>query len=306
MSNVILTPARSGPTQTAIDVVALLDDLARAYAPIARQRGIKPSVARPVFNGSQTPLLVGTSLEDVLPAFSMLWLKLLYLLPPGSRFEGMSRRVEQDGQTYLRLQITTVRLFMNPNLLVSDTAKILRLENSQPESSVIYVDLLLDAEPEPTRAASLAKEMPEILKSDKMATATKQRIEQFVQDGLSLGKIRASATVQDAQFMETVGQLILANLTNSALDSGVLEREMGLSRAHLFRKLKKLTGFATAKYIRRVRLCTARDLLEATVLPIGEVAGRVGFADLSYFSHAFMEAFGQTPSDWRKQARMKQ
>ncbi len=118
--------------------------------------------------------------------------------------------------------------------------------------------------------------------------------------------MRASATVQDAHFLETVGQLIAANLDNPAFDSGRLERDIGLSRTQLFRKLKKLTGFSTANYIRQVRLCKARDLLEVTVLPVGEVAGRVGFAELSYFSHAFAEAFGQTPSDWRKRARMKQ
>ncbi|GAB3639604.1 AraC family transcriptional regulator [Spirosoma arcticum] len=296
MSNAVLTR-----TNTAIDVTALIDDLVRAFAPVAGQRGIKPVTHR-----TTTPVLVSTSFEEALPAFSTLYIKLLYLLPPGSRFEVMARQVEQEKQTYLRLQIETGHLYINPNLLLPDTLKILRLDNSQPNSSIIYIDLPLDTQPEPTRSVPTIKELPEILKSEKLATATQHRIKQFVQDGLTLDKVRASATVRDARFLDTAGQLIAANLGNTAFDSGTLEREMGLSRTQLFRKLKKLTGFATANYIRQVRLCNARDLLETTVLPVGEVAWRVGFTELSYFSHAFAETFGQSPSDWRKRAKMKQ
>ena len=319
MSNTILNRATLGratsgratsgratpvPTKPAINVTALLDDLARSFAPIAQQRGIR-LVATP---SASQPLWVSTSLEDVLPIFSLFWLKLLYLLPAGSRFEVMARLVERDEQTWLRLQITTERLNMNPNLLLPDSLKMLWLDTSQPNSSIIYIDLLLDEQPEPDPIAAVRPAMPlsEILDSEKLATTTKHRIESFMHDGLSLYKVQASANVQEAHFLETVGQFITTNLGNTAFDSEQLAREMGLSRSQLFRKLKKLTGFSTANYIRHVRLCYARNLLETTALPIGEVAGRVGFPELSYFSHAFAEAFGQTPSDWRKKTRMQQ
>ena len=295
MPNAILNPPGAG-----LDVSALLNDLARAFAPIARSRGISPVV-------SPESVVISTSLESILPTFVTVWLRVLYLLLPGSRFEVAARLVEADGQRFLRLQLTTVRFYMNPNLFLADSPRILRLDNTPADSSIIYVDLLLDKEPAaPVLALQPGGKLAEILDSEKLAATTKHRIESFMQDGLSLHKVRASANVQEAHFLETVGQFITTNLGNTAFDSGQLEREMGLSRSQLFRKLKKLTGFSTANYIRHVRLCYARNLLETTALSIGEVAGRVGFSELSYFSHAFAEAFRQTPSDWRKKARMKQ
>jgi hypothetical protein len=73
MSNVALKP-----TQTAVDIKTLLDGLAHAFAPIARQRGISP-----IIEPSMEPVLVSTSLESILPTFITVWLKVLYLIRPG-------------------------------------------------------------------------------------------------------------------------------------------------------------------------------------------------------------------------------
>lgn len=291
------------PSPDTIDVSDLLDSLAQAFAPIARLRGIAPVLVRPTDR-----LLVGTSLEGVLPPFISIWLKLLYLLPPGSRFEVAARLSTTDEYTWLRLQITTMRLYLNPNLLLSENAKILRLASDNADSSTVYVELPLDESTDLVKQSLPASgsDFPEILESEKLPTATRQRIEFFMQDGLTRDRVAASPHAQDAHFLEKIRLLIDTNLHCPDFDSHHLERELGRSRTQLFRKLKKLTGHATASYIRHVRLCSARDLLETTTLPVGEVAGRVGFPELSYFSHCFVEAFGQTPSDWRKLAKMKQ
>ncbi len=286
-----------------IDVSDLLDSLAQAFAPIAQLRGIVPVVA-----GPPDRLLVGTSLEGVLPSFISIWLKLLYLLTPGSRFEVAARLLTTDEQAWLRLQITTIRLSLNPNLLLSENAKILRLTSDTADSSTVYVELLLVEPSELTKPPlpTSDRNWPEILESKKLPTATRQRIELFMQDGLTRDRVRASTHVQDAHFLEHILRLIDTNLDCADFDSQKLEQELGTSRTQLFPKLKKLTGHSTANYIRHVRLCSARDLLETTTLPVGEIAGRVGFPELSYFSHCFVEAFGRTPSEWRKRAKMKQ
>lgn len=290
------------PSPPAFDVGELLENLAYAFAPIARSRGICPELS-----GVATPILVTTSLEEVLPPFTTLWLKLLYLLTPGSRLEVAALVLTEAEVARLRLQITTNPMYLNPNLLLSNTAKILQLDRNAEDSCVIYVDLLLDESPQPTKTSQVASwTLPEALQSENLPTATRQRIERFMRDGLTIDKVRASVHVKDAAFLATVGQFIDDNLDQADLDSLKLERELGLSRTQLFRRLKKLTGFSTANYIRHVRLCKARDLLETTTLTVGEVAGRVGFPELSYFSHCFVETFAQTPSDWRKRVRMKQ
>lgn len=45
--------------------------------------------------------------------------------------------------------------------------------------------------------------------------------------------------------------------------------------------------------------------LNAASLPIGTIAADCGFGDLSYFNQCFRRAYGQTPSDVRKQAQRR-
>jgi AraC-like DNA-binding protein len=68
----------------------------------------------------------------------------------------------------------------------------------------------------------------------------------------------------------------------------------------LHRKLKALTGCSTANYIRSRRLFQARQLIESTDLPIGEIAEEVGFKDFSHFSRRFAIEFGRPPTDFRR------
>ena len=297
MSHFVLNP----PLGT-LDVGALLKNLAHSFAPIAQARGIQPELPDP-----PAPILINTSLEEVLPSFITLWLKLLYLLPPGSRFE-VAAVVMTEGETArLRLQITTTSLHFNPNLLLANNSRILQLDRNSVDSCAIYVNLQLDEQPPPTMTSLVPpRTLPEAMQSENLPNATRQRIERFMRDGLTIDKVRASTHAKDAEFLAAVGQFIDDHLVEADLDSLKLERELGLSRTQLFRNLKKLTGFSTGNYIRHVRLCKARELLETTTLTVGEVATRVGFPELSYFSHCFIETFAQTPSDWRKRARTKQ
>ena len=73
-----------------------------------------------------------------------------------------------------------------------------------------------------------------------------------------------------------------------------------MSRTQLHRKLKALTGLPTATFIRSVRLQKARELLENTMLPIGEIALEVGYQDFSHFSRSYSKEFHQKPSETRK------
>ena len=45
----------------------------------------------------------------------------------------------------------------------------------------------------------------------------------------------------------------------------------------------------------------AADPLRAG-MPVGAVAGRWGFLDAAHFSRSFRDAFGVSPSDWRRGA----
>ncbi|MGY1446978.1 helix-turn-helix domain-containing protein [Pseudomonas chlororaphis] len=78
--------------------------------------------------------------------------------------------------------------------------------------------------------------------------------------------------------------------------AGVSERSLYL----LFERDMHSTPFA---YISTLRLDRAIDLLGRTLLPISEIAQRVGYADQSALTHALKKARNQTPAALRKAAR---
>ncbi|MBV6442571.1 MAG: HTH-type transcriptional regulator CdhR [Saprospiraceae bacterium] len=75
---------------------------------------------------------------------------------------------------------------------------------------------------------------------------------------------------------------------------------MNMSRSNLFRKLKALTGRSATDFIRTLRLEKAKELLETTDLNVTEVCFKVGFGSPNYFSRAFQEQFGISPSELRR------
>jgi AraC-like DNA-binding protein len=76
--------------------------------------------------------------------------------------------------------------------------------------------------------------------------------------------------------------------------------QLGVSRVQLHRKLTVLTGQSASNFIRSFRLHKARKLLLETELNISEVACKTGFSDPNYFTRAFTEENGVTPSEFRK------
>lgn len=72
---------------------------------------------------------------------------------------------------------------------------------------------------------------------------------------------------------------------------------MTTNRSQLHRKLKSLTDFATADYI---RLQKAQILLTTTERSIREISMQVGFKTQAHFSRTYLKAFNETPSETRK------
>jgi signal transduction histidine kinase len=62
-------------------------------------------------------------------------------------------------------------------------------------------------------------------------------------------------------------------------------------------QVKALTGHTPVQGIHAIRLQHARHLLQTTDLRVGEVVGRVGFKEHSYFTKLYKEAFGELPSE---------
>ena len=102
-------------------------------------------------------------------------------------------------------------------------------------------------------------------------------------------------------FILQLNRIIAENLSNPGLDQVLLCRELGVSRASLYNKMKAITGAGAKEYITRIRLEKAKTLMETTGLSIVEISERTGFASQSYFSTAFKAYSGMTPSQYKKQ-----
>jgi len=79
--------------------------------------------------------------------------------------------------------------------------------------------------------------------------------------------------------------------------------EVAMSRRVLERRFREALGRAPAEEIRRVHVELARQLLEDTVLSIGQIATRSGFDHAELLTRAFRREMNETPSSYRRRVR---
>ena len=105
-------------------------------------------------------------------------------------------------------------------------------------------------------------------------------------------------TSTDEIFLRKVMETIEKYLDDSSFSVETFQREVGMSRMQLHRKLKALTDFSATEFIRVQRLKRAAQLLTDSDAAISDICYRVGFNSLSYFTKCFKEQYGVTPSDY--------
>ena len=105
----------------------------------------------------------------------------------------------------------------------------------------------------------------------------------------------------EERFIIQLNQIIAENISNPALDQQLICRELGVSRALLYNKMKAITGAGTKEYITKIRIEKAKVLIETTSNTIAEISDMTGFASQSYFSTAFKNYTGMTPSQYKQE-----
>ena len=102
---------------------------------------------------------------------------------------------------------------------------------------------------------------------------------------------------RDSEFMQKFYSVLDKHLDNPDISVEDISAELCMSRAHLYRKVKSVTGLSPVEIIRRTRLEKADKLLSETGLNISEIAYRVGFSSASYFSKCYRDYFNRLPTD---------
>ena len=99
----------------------------------------------------------------------------------------------------------------------------------------------------------------------------------------------------------SVKECIKNNMENADFNVDMLSSLHHMSRTSFFNKLKALTGYAPADYIRMIRLQHAAQLLKQNKYTITEIADMVGFSDAKYFREVFKKYYNVSPSKFNKQ-----
>ncbi len=122
--------------------------------------------------------------------------------------------------------------------------------------------------------------------------------------GIKLEKVVPTRT--DEKFMRKLIQLINENMGERDLNVDMITREMGISRSHLYMKIKTIANTSVNLFIRSIRMQRAAQLLASGGMNISEVAYEVGFNNLPYFSKCFHEEFGESPSKYASTHQTRQ
>lgn len=113
---------------------------------------------------------------------------------------------------------------------------------------------------------------------------------------MSYLKISSEGEASDIIVCNKVIQLISNNYQNPEFGVGNIAEELNLNASYLGSIFKRVWKISMLKYLNRVRLNKAKELLSNTGLKIADVAISCGYTDTFYFSKKYKDMFGYSPN----------
>lgn len=84
------------------------------------------------------------------------------------------------------------------------------------------------------------------------------------------------------------------------LSTASLCRRFAVSRAHLYDAFKKSCGCGISEYVRKLRAERAKTMIREEMSSMTEIAERLGYSSIHYFSKDFKKMFDMTPTEYAK------
>lgn len=116
-------------------------------------------------------------------------------------------------------------------------------------------------------------------------------------DGLSLAKGDKSKYVLQAL------QYISLHYADEDISITAIAQHLQVSEGHLSHVFKKETGYTVINYLTQYRIHRAMELLRDCRRKVYEVAGEVGYRDVTYFGSTFKKLVGVSPSEYQDRCR---
>jgi AraC family transcriptional activator FtrA len=106
--------------------------------------------------------------------------------------------------------------------------------------------------------------------------------------------------LDDRDRLGAVMQHVRSNLA-AAHPLSALAQRASMSPRTLQRQFKGSVGMSPHEWVTRERVAAAKDLLECSTAPLGDIATRVGFESIESFRRHFRRLAGTSPSSYRAQ-----
>lgn len=127
---------------------------------------------------------------------------------------------------------------------------------------------------------------------------TREHLRNLFQRNVELEPSAVTVTSADEKFLRKLMEKIETGIPESEFTVDTLEKELGISHTHFYRKVKSLTGLSGKELLQNMRLKRATQLLSQNKLRVSEIAYMTGFTNPKYFSKCFKEKYGITPSEY--------
>ncbi|MCC8197862.1 MAG: response regulator [Tannerellaceae bacterium] len=209
-----------------------------------------------------------------------------------------------------------------PDLIITDIMmpevngiELCRTLKTDPETSHIPIIILTAQGDQERRLEGLETGADSYISKPFNIKHLKIRIEKLIElrknmkdrfsKSLNMEAQEITLTSTDERLLQNAINYVRKHMESPDMSVEGMSKELGLSRTHLHRKLKALTGQSPVEFIKTIRMKQAAYLLSTGKLSISEVGYKVGYNTPSYFSSSFSSHFGMPPSIYMEQAEAK-
>jgi AraC-like DNA-binding protein len=173
-------------------------------------------------------------------------------------------------------------------LSLPETSHHLRLRDTIAQSELSILFEMIIRESESSRAANDRATHHYLgLLTVWLERQVLQAAPEVVRPGAAHRLVARFADVMEQQFRSGVGIAELA-------------AELGVTPTHLTRCCRAASGRTAIELLQDRRLFEARKLLSETKMPVGQIGEALGFTSPAYFTRAFQNQTGQSPSAFRR------
>ncbi len=211
-----------------------------------------------------------------------LWPGFCALMRPGGIYDAGHDETEPLGIVYLHFDVLRAGTPASPGR-TADWPEFFELADVAYWDAMTRRLVQLAAQDSRTAAALLKGALEDLLRCPSL-------------DEMSAGQ---APTRHERRISEITARLSLD--TSDLPTVADLAKEAGLGMAHFSRVFRRFTGQSPKEFLLRSRLARAQHFLRETAMTVTEIADRLGYADVFFFSRQFKQKTGLSPLAYRSQ-----